>query len=503
MAQKRKRKRTQKPSEDAEKVPKSFVVKFGNVSTVISELVRDFRKVMEPHTASRLKERKSNKLRDFLMVSGQYGVSHFILFSQSMVGTNMKIGTAPRGPTLTFRVKQYSLAKDCRALQKNPKAPGSELNTSPLMILNNFGNEDNKIQFKLMKTVFQSLFPSINPNKMHLADARRVVLLNYNDDTDTIDFRHYLITVNVVGVSKGIKKLLNDDLKVKETFGSNAANKLSDMKDIGEFILNEDYASDSEVEDNGESKVTLPQNYVGRGNLKSEQRAIKLVEIGPRLELELVKIEDGLCEGDVMYHKYIHKTPEEVEQIKLKKQKMLTEKARRKQEQQENVDKKKLLKEKNKKSKSVSFESQKEDSEQELDPNEDSGVIHEINKSEITSKEISSDSEEDLDIEELKNELDQEVDDDSDSNYENESKSSRPSSDRFKGNFSKGKSSNKSFSRSNKFGDKKNSGFDNKIKSKFDPKGRGNSKFGDRNSHKNKSFQKNSKPQFKKFKGKR
>ncbi|OMJ08970.1 Suppressor of SWI4 1-like protein [Smittium culicis] len=502
MAQKRKKRQTQKPSEATEKLPKSFVVRFGKVGPVISELVNDFRRVMEPHTASKLRERKTNKLRDYLMVAGQYGVTHLVLFSQSMVGTNMKIGTFPRGPTLSFRVKQYSLAKDCRALQKNPKSLGSEFNTSPLMILNNFGNDDNKIQFKLMKTMFQSMFPAINPSKMHLADARRVVLLNYNDDTDTIDFRHYLITVKTVGVSKGIKRLLNADLTVKETKSSKIGKKLSDMKDIGEFVLNEDYASESEMEDNGESKVTLSQNYIGRGNKKSDQRSVKLVEIGPRLELELVKIEDGLCEGDVMFHKYIHKTPEEIEKMKKKKQKLLTEKARRKQEQEQNVEKKKLLKNKNKKSVAFEAEAKKESgsdaepgSDQEIDPKSeavDSGVIHDINKPESTSLIPSSDSEEDLDIEELKNELNQNADESSESDYDNQASSSKhrsTSAKNFKNKFTKGsRDNNKPFSKN----------------SKLDYGNRDQSKFGKRKSFDKKpSSGRGSKPPSKKFKNRR
>ncbi|OMJ08772.1 Suppressor of SWI4 1-like protein [Smittium culicis] len=502
MAQKRKKRQTQKPSETTEKLPKSFVVRFGKVGSVISELVNDFRRVMEPHTASKLRERKTNKLRDYLMVAGQYGVTHLVLFSQSMVGTNMKIGTFPRGPTLSFRVKQYSLAKDCRALQKTPKSLGSEFNTSPLMILNNFGNDDNKIQFKLMKTMFQSMFPAINPSKMHLADARRVVLLNYNDDTDTIDFRHYLITVKTVGVSKGIKRLLNADLTVKETKSSKIGKKLSDMIDIGEFVLNEDYASESEMEDNGESKVTLSQNYIGRGNRKSDQRSVKLVEIGPRLELELVKIEDGLCEGDVMFHKYIHKTPEEIEKMKKKKQKLLTEKARRKQEQEENVEKKKLLKNKNKKSVAFEAEAKKEagseaepESDQEIDPKSeavDSGVIHDINKPESTSKISSSDSEEDLNIEELKNELYQNADESSEPDYDNQASSSKhrsTSAKNFKNKFTKGsRDNNKPFA--------KNSKFDSGI--------RDQSKFGKRKTFDKKpTSSRGSKPPSKKFKNRR
>lgn len=45
------------PSADTSGVPKSFVIKHGQVGSSLSQLVRDIRKVMEPNTASRLKVR--------------------------------------------------------------------------------------------------------------------------------------------------------------------------------------------------------------------------------------------------------------------------------------------------------------------------------------------------------------------------------------------------------------------------------------------------------------
>lgn len=38
---------------------------------------------------------------------------------------------------------------------------------------------------------------------------------------------------------------------------------------------------------------------------------MKLTELGPRLSLSLYKVEQGVSEGDVLYHKYIAKSPEE------------------------------------------------------------------------------------------------------------------------------------------------------------------------------------------------
>lgn len=44
----------------------------------------------------------------------------------------------------------------------------------------------------------------------------------------------------------------------------------------------------------------------------STYSSIRLQELGPRLTLELMKVERGLCEGEVLYHSYVTKTAEEV-----------------------------------------------------------------------------------------------------------------------------------------------------------------------------------------------
>ena len=45
---------------------------------------------------------------------------------------------------------------------------------------------------------------------------------------------------------------------------------------------------------------------------ESEMAAVKLTEIGPRMRLSLVKVEEGFCSGEVLFHKHVKKTPEEV-----------------------------------------------------------------------------------------------------------------------------------------------------------------------------------------------
>jgi len=118
--------------------PKSMVIRIGagEVGSSVSQLATDVRQVMEPGTASRLKERKANRLRDYVTMAGPLGVTHLMLFSRSESGnTNLRVAAHPRGPTLHFRVEKYSLSKDVRRAQRHPKGGGKEYLTPPLVRL--------------------------------------------------------------------------------------------------------------------------------------------------------------------------------------------------------------------------------------------------------------------------------------------------------------------------------------------------------------------------------
>lgn len=45
-------------------------------------------------------------------------------------------------------------------------------------------------------------------------------------------------------------------------------------------------------------------NDLGRINKASTKSAVKLQEIGPRMTLQLIKIEEGLCSGGVIFSEY-------------------------------------------------------------------------------------------------------------------------------------------------------------------------------------------------------
>ncbi|CAG8819618.1 45603_t:CDS:2, partial [Gigaspora margarita] len=325
---------------DAPKIQKSFVFKSGKVGKSVAALVKDMRKVMEPNTAMRLKERKRNRLKDFVSVAGQLGVTQFLIFTRTDNGTNFRLARTPRGPTLCFKILKYSLIRDVLSSQINPKNLGKEYNSSPLLVLNNFGGEEKHT--KLMINMFQNMFPSINVNKIRLSEARRVVLFNYNTDTKHIDFRHYYIDLKPAGLSKSVRRIVSTNVP-----------NLHNYNDISDYILREEHVSESEVESGVEATVTLAQELIGRDNRKSDKRAVKLREIGPRMELLLVKIQAGLCDGEEIckllnlfkYYNIVHKTPEEIKKIQNERERRKQLSALRRMEQERNVERKKVEKE--------------------------------------------------------------------------------------------------------------------------------------------------------------
>ena len=159
---------------------------------------------------------------------------------------------------------------------------------------------------------FQSLFPPLNPHALTLSSARRVVLISYDPQSGTLDWRHYRIAVKPAGVSKRVRKVLDPS--------TSAPLDLSNEKDIADFVLrrkgqgtdgyetgttSDGYASSAAEGEEGNT-IRLADDYVGRNNKKGAKRAVRLDEIGPRMELRLVKITEGIPgrPGAVIFHEF-------------------------------------------------------------------------------------------------------------------------------------------------------------------------------------------------------
>ncbi|KAL2143169.1 hypothetical protein VTI28DRAFT_247 [Corynascus sepedonium] len=386
------------------KDPKSMVIRIGagEVGTSISQLATDVRRVMEPGTASRLKERKANRLRDYVTMCGPLGVTHLLLFSRSESGnTNLRLAVAPRGPTFHFRVEKYSLTKDVRRAQRHPKGGGKEYITPPLLVMNNFSNPSSDSNSKvprhlesLTTTAFQSLFPPINPQTTPLKSIKRVLLLNREESEDgtfILNFRHYAITTKSVGLSKPLRRLNAAEKMLKSKKGKKGGlPNLGKLKDISEFMIGgedgqgymTDGTSGSEPDTDAEVEVletATKRVHSGKAraaeqdsdeedegvNDNVERRAVKLVELGPRMRLRMTKVEEGMCTGKVMWHEYVQKTKEEIKELEKRWEQRQKEKEARKKQQKENVEKKRKAKAGNKKA--GEGEEDKDDDEMDID----------------------------------------------------------------------------------------------------------------------------------------
>lgn len=122
-----------------------------------------------------------------------------------------------------------------------------------------------------------------------------------------------MITVKPYGVSKRVRKVLEGASTKSAT--SKGILDLGNEKDVADFLLKRGPNSDgyesaassaSSVGGDDADAISLADDYVGRNNKKGSKRAVRLDEIGPRMELRLIKIVEGVPgkEGSVIYHEF-------------------------------------------------------------------------------------------------------------------------------------------------------------------------------------------------------
>lgn len=287
-----------------DKIPRSFVFSRGKLPGSLRQLQADLRKLMLPYTALKLKEKKRNNIKDFLNIAGPMGVTHFLMLSKTATAPYLRVARTPQGPTLTFKIQEYSLAVDVAQSQVRPRCPQDLFKNSPLIVLSGFGTGEQHL--KLTTIMFQNIFPAIDVNTVKLSSCQRIVLLNYNKETKLIDFRHYSIRLQPVGISRKIRKFVQN----------HQVPDLRSLQDVSDFVTKAGYGSESEADEEA-ATVSLASD-LGRVNRASTKSAVKLQEIGPRLTLHLIKIEEGLCSGGVIFSEYENhggkKTQQEQEQ---------------------------------------------------------------------------------------------------------------------------------------------------------------------------------------------
>jgi ribosome biogenesis protein SSF1/2 len=339
-------------------------------------------------------------MRDFVSVAAPLGVTHFLVLTATERSAYLRLAKCPRGPTVTFRVRSYSLCRDVAASQARPRAPENAFKTPPLLVLQGFAapaagaggagpgalpkkkrseddsdeededeseedddsdaakpnNNNSKSKKKqppdapslrLAGALLQGLFPPLQVASLKLSACQRVVLVSRDTspggDPSRVSVRHFSVSVAPSGLRRPIKDLLTSRR------GGSANRPLPDlggMADAADLLADAGYGSESEGEDAEAARVALPAREgkkaaaanAGNGNRTTSR--VRLHEVGPRLELEMQKCEAGLCEGQVLWHALRALSPEQLAAQSADYDAREALRAQRRRQQEENVRRK-------------------------------------------------------------------------------------------------------------------------------------------------------------------
>lgn len=414
------------------KIPHTMIFSRPGVGSLVKQLSLDVREIFEPFTASRLRVTRQNVLKDFITIAGPLNVTHLLYFthpndekreqkrarrlarastkhlkdenhtteqnttvtqgvtnesSSSYGGVYLHMIRVPHGPSLTFRVAEYSLKRDIQTLVRRV-FDSRQYSSPPLLVMTGFGMGGTSANtsaplphLRLVVDMFQNLLPPLNVPKLKLSTVKRVLLVSREVDTaysntttndnsgctgddtkqnqpqqvnDVIYIRHFHIRTENRCISRALRRLGVGGAKMKRRCVDNSESKcgigpsgsgkttgvpnlakyssmddfltktglLSDsaLSDILSDMEEVDLVSDVQLASSGFANTDTIQSRKrkhghgtstihGLKHLGSAKKAtIRLTEIGPRITLNLIKIEEGVNTGTVLYHRWQTRT---------------------------------------------------------------------------------------------------------------------------------------------------------------------------------------------------
>ena len=172
----------------------------------------------------------------------------------------------------------------------------------------------------LATTVFQSLFPPINPTNMPLRSIKRVLLLDrkpQDPKSDSpsyiLDVRHYAIeTRTAKSVPKALRRLDAAQTLANEKRKRGHLPNLGRLEDVSDYLLDphaaDGFTSGSESEPETDAEVEIFESQARKVRKQADmekiraqrrerydaanvqKKGIKLHELGPRMRLRLTKV---------------------------------------------------------------------------------------------------------------------------------------------------------------------------------------------------------------------
>ena len=199
------------------------------------------------------------------------------------------------------------------------------------------------------------MFPALDVSTVKLSECRRVLLVHFDAEEQLLELRQYFVRADPQGASRPVRKILHA-----------AVPDLGHVADVAEVIergagMGGGETSDSEAEDPA-AAVVLPGDLGRRalGNRKGQVSVVKLRELGPRLRLELVKVQDEVFGGEVTFHLHRSLSAAELEAQRASVQERRELAEERRKQQEANVERKRQAEEEKAERKRARLEKRKE-----------------------------------------------------------------------------------------------------------------------------------------------
>lgn len=243
---------THKPGKQVRKYDDlTMVVHTGQVAKTLKELELDLRNMLLPYVFDKIKVSNKNTLRDFTEAAHALEATMIILLRSQKEKAVFSLCRRKPGLTLHFNIISYSLCSDIRE-GENYAFVNKQSHGKTVPILYGFSSSKEDQALALM---FKNLFPAVDDEDEDIKMLRRCVLFHKGDD-NIIRIRHF-----------GIQLRKNEAYVM---LGKNP--DLGQYESIEEFFLKHQDKNDKHK------------------NLKP----LKLLEIGPRIDLKLDAMELGI-----------------------------------------------------------------------------------------------------------------------------------------------------------------------------------------------------------------
>lgn len=291
---------------------------------------------MSPNTFSKLKDSKRNTAHDYVHVAGSLGASHLIRVScNEKQVPHIHMSRVPAGPCFDFIIEKFSLISDIRKVLQSGGIGLSKDDEqfAPVAILNGFKNAKDDFAALLCEAL-KGLIPAIDIVKINVKTCRRVILFNFDPETNKLSIRHYRINLAKKTVaalpSEGAKPSCAVMLNARKTSLIPNLGNLVSLSDLmtprAQAALSDPPATDDQIEifDKKNSKKTT----------------LNLTEIGPRIESILSRVLSGVEEGTILFSKF---APESAGSVITKKKpkrvftKETPDKKRKRDDNEENI----------------------------------------------------------------------------------------------------------------------------------------------------------------------